>query len=105
MSIIKRSIIRPKTKIVYEVWCRYGDKYLVSREVFDTYREASKYVRNRLAKEKGIRRYEVREVSRLDVFYSIGQDVSMPRRVIEDVIRRDWDMKIRPAKKKGGIMI
>ena len=104
--ISKLSIVRPKTKVIYEVLCRHGQTHVNFRQVFDSYREAAKFVRLSLKEGYPSHRFEIREVTRLDVFFNQVEKSSghSRPRVIEDFFEKTWDMKVRKSK-KGGVEI
>jgi len=107
MDIHKIQVRRRGSDVQFEVTCVHGTNYIVYRKVFDSYRRASKYVRDALKSARGQseRRYEIREVHRMDVMYARPTGKPRPaRRLVETMYTKGWDMVKRPSK-KGGILI
>ncbi len=106
MKIQKLVVVRPKSKTVYEVLCRYGANHINFRATFDDYRSASKFCRDQIRDGYPAHRFEIREVVRLDILYGVPEKPSLRPvpRVIEDVFEKTWDLKKRTAKRGGSIV-
>ena len=95
MDIHKIQVSRRSSDVMFELTCMHGTNYIVYRKVFDSYRRASKYVRDALksARGKSQNRYEIREVHRMDILYSRPTGTPRPaRRLIEDMYTKGWNM-------------
>ena len=98
----KVTVVKPRSDCVFEVTCVFGTNHLVYRKTFESYGAANRYIRKCLKDTSSNRRYELRSVSRLEVFYNLQSTSSRSaKRLIEDVFTRDWNGNLRPSKTGG----